>query len=90
VVYAELIGCVRYSVKAVGVSFGSADPFGLKAVSKYEEALLRSKGEGVPVKALLLCSPHNPLGMTYYIPPIVIHAQLTLQVVAIPVTCWLS
>lgn len=53
--------CV-YRVKAVGVSFGDVDPFGLEAISKYEEALFRSRREGVPVKALLLCSPHNPLG----------------------------
>ncbi|KAK2755777.1 putative secondary metabolism biosynthetic enzyme [Arachnomyces sp. PD_36] len=55
----------RAGVKAVGVSFGDVDPFGLGAVSKYEEALLRSRQEGVPVKALLLCSPHNPLGRCY-------------------------
>lgn len=58
-----------YRVKAVGVSFGSVDPFSLEAVEKYEEELLRSKREGVPVKALVLCSPHNPLGMTDYPTP---------------------
>lgn len=59
-----------YRVKTVGVSFGSVDPFSLVAVEKYEEALLRSRREGVPVKALMLCSPHNPLGMTGFPSPI--------------------
>lgn len=48
------------------MSFGSVDPFGMEAVAKYEDALLRSRQEGVPLKALLLCSPHNPLGMIGY------------------------
>lgn len=28
----------------------------------YENALLRAKSDGVAVKALVLCNPHNPLG----------------------------
>ncbi|OMP85363.1 1-aminocyclopropane-1-carboxylate synthase-like protein 1 [Diplodia seriata] len=55
----------RAKVKTIGVAFGSTDPFGLEAVAKYEEALLRSNSEGVPIKALILCTPHNPLGRCY-------------------------
>ena len=44
------------------VSFGDVDPFGLEAVDRYEEELVRSNRAGVRVRALMLCSPHNPLG----------------------------
>lgn len=55
----------RAGVKTVAVAFGSTDPFSLEAVSKYEEALLRSNSEGVPIRALILCTPNNPLGRCY-------------------------
>lgn len=46
----------------VTVSFGDGDPFDETAVEKYEEALVKLEAEGVKVKGLILCSPHNPLG----------------------------
>lgn len=44
------------------MAFGDVDPFGMDAVSKYEDALTQAKKDGVTTKALFLCSPHNPLG----------------------------
>ena len=35
----------------------------MDAISKYEEALIQAEKDGVPAKALFLCSPHNPLGI---------------------------
>lgn len=34
----------------------------MEAVQKYEQAHAEAKSKGLRVKALLLCSPHNPLG----------------------------
>jgi aspartate/methionine/tyrosine aminotransferase len=56
---------LRAGVKVVPVSFGSTDPLSLECVKKYEEALLTSQENGVTVRALLLCHPHNPLGRCY-------------------------
>ncbi|KAK7706764.1 hypothetical protein SLS57_009574 [Botryosphaeria dothidea] len=53
------------SVKTVGVPFGPIDPLSLEAIEKYEEVLLRSNSEGVTIKAVVLCTPHNPLGRCY-------------------------
>ncbi|KZF20923.1 PLP-dependent transferase [Xylona heveae TC161] len=55
----------RAEIKVVGVSFGDVDPFGLDAIAKYEEALLQAHHDGIEVKALILCSPHNPLGRCF-------------------------
>lgn len=49
-------------VKTIEVSLRNEDHFGLAAVARYEEALQRSKADGVKVRGLILCSPHNPLG----------------------------
>lgn len=56
---------MRTGAQVVPVSFGEIDPFHLDCVQKYEEALLRSNKQGVPVRALMLCHPHNPLGRCY-------------------------
>jgi aspartate/methionine/tyrosine aminotransferase len=55
----------RAGVEVVGVKFGNVDPFSLEAVVRYEDALLQSEKSGTKVKALILCSPHNPLGRCY-------------------------
>lgn len=50
----------------VPVNFDSKDPFSMEAVSNYEDALLEfQKNTGKKVRALMLCSPHNPLGRCY-------------------------
>ncbi|QRD93146.1 acc synthase [Aspergillus flavus] len=47
-------------------SFQGDDPFGPSAVIRYEEAFLKARDEdGVSVRALLICNPHNPLGRCY-------------------------
>lgn len=56
---------LRAGVKVVGVAFGDVDPCGPECVSKYEEALEEAEREGVKVRALMLCHPHNPLGRCY-------------------------
>jgi aspartate/methionine/tyrosine aminotransferase len=55
----------RAGIKVISVKFGDVDPFGVEAVPKYEDALLRSEKSGTKVKALILCNPHNPLGRCY-------------------------
>ncbi|KAF7629549.1 hypothetical protein AFLA_013263 [Aspergillus flavus NRRL3357] len=48
-----------------GILLGD-DPFGPSAVIRYEEAFLKARDEdGVSVRALLICNPHNPLGRCY-------------------------
>ena len=44
------------------MAFGDVDPFSMDAILRYEEALVEAQKDGVPIKALFLCSPHNPLG----------------------------
>lgn len=56
---------MRTGVQIVPVAFGDVDPCNSDCVEKYEEALLRSNKQGVPVRALMLCHPHNPLGRCY-------------------------
>lgn len=57
--------CVRPEVKVVPVPFDHVDPVSETAVSRYEAVLLRCRSEGIPVKGLFLCHPHNPLGRCY-------------------------
>ncbi|CAO2657098.1 Nn.00g059010.m01.CDS01 [Neocucurbitaria sp. VM-36] len=56
---------LRPGVKMVSVSFGQVDPCTVGCVSKYEEALIASEREGLKIRAILLCHPHNPLGRCY-------------------------
>ncbi|EGY23402.1 ACC synthase [Verticillium dahliae VdLs.17] len=55
----------RMHVNTVPVSFADADPLGLEAVKKYEEALLEAREKGQNIRGLILCNPHNPLGRCY-------------------------
>ncbi|KAJ5107102.1 hypothetical protein N7456_003777 [Penicillium angulare] len=55
----------RAGVGLLEVKLGEIDAFSFAAVEHYEEALLSARKEGITVKALLLCSPHNPLGRCY-------------------------
>lgn len=56
---------LRPGVKIVSVPFDQIDPCREGCVTKYEEALLASEREGVKIRAILLCHPHNPLGRCY-------------------------
>lgn len=49
-------------VQSIEVAFGDTDQFSMDAILKYEEVLNEAHKKGVPIKALFLCSPHNPLG----------------------------
>lgn len=55
----------RARAKPVLVSFEGKDPLLLEAVEHYERALQQSERDGVPIRALILCHPHNPLGQCY-------------------------
>ncbi|TDZ16069.1 putative aminotransferase aclI [Colletotrichum orbiculare MAFF 240422] len=52
----------RAGLRPVFVSFSGEDPFGPESAAKYEHALLEAREQGITVRALLLCNPHNPLG----------------------------
>lgn len=56
---------LRPASKVVPVPFHEVDPLGEDAVGKYEAALLKAKEDGITVKGLILCNPHNPLGRCY-------------------------
>lgn len=47
------------------VSTQKIDPCSPDILSCYEEALASAKQQGVTVKILVLCNPHNPLGRCY-------------------------
>ncbi|KAI1480151.1 PLP-dependent transferase [Daldinia eschscholtzii] len=56
---------IRAGVRVREVSFNGLDPFCLEAVQEYEKEYLQAQKEARCVKAILLCSPHNPLGRCY-------------------------
>lgn len=57
---------LRPGVHVVAVEFGpDIDPLSVEAVDAYEKAILDARKRGVQPKALMLCSPHNPLGRCY-------------------------
>lgn len=56
---------LRPNVDVVKVAFHDVDPMSVAAVASYENAILSARERGVTVKALMLCSPHNPLGRCY-------------------------
>ena len=69
---ATLIPNRRYSnmltgrrCKLVYTAFDKVDQFSTNCVEKYEQALLSARKEGIKIRALLLCNPHNPLGKCY-------------------------
>jgi bifunctional pyridoxal-dependent enzyme with beta-cystathionase and maltose regulon repressor activities len=48
----------------------------LESVKFYKDTLIKANQDGISVKILLLCHPHNPLGIYY--PPEVVEAYLAL------------
>ncbi|KAJ4312928.1 hypothetical protein N0V94_007188 [Neodidymelliopsis sp. IMI 364377] len=56
---------MRTGVNVVPVAFDAVDPCGDDCVQAYEAALLQSREQGISVRALMLCHPHNPLGRCY-------------------------
>ncbi|KAF5677489.1 aspartate aminotransferase [Fusarium circinatum] len=67
---------IRAGVRVREVSFRGTDPFSLEAVQEYEREYLQAQKEARCVKAILLCSPHNPLGRCY--PQDVLRAYMSL------------
>ncbi|KAL2441242.1 putative aminotransferase aclI [Exophiala dermatitidis] len=55
----------RAKVKPVLVDFGDVNPTCAAAVAAYEDAFHRSNAAGVRIRAILIASPHNPLGRPY-------------------------
>lgn len=41
------------------------DLFSLAAINKYATAVRKAESQGIKVRALWLCNPHNPLGSSY-------------------------
>lgn len=74
---------MRSRVKVQEVAFGSTDPFSLEALEHYEEAYRTAQAEGKVIRAVLLCNPHNPLGLFMMTAPMSI-ALICGQGVAIP------
>ncbi len=56
---------LRPGVETVTVPFNGIDPMSVEAVQEYDSAIFAAKERGVTVRALMLCSPHNPLGRCY-------------------------
>ncbi|OAL54267.1 1-aminocyclopropane-1-carboxylate synthase [Pyrenochaeta sp. DS3sAY3a] len=56
---------IRAQVDVREVSFGAIDPFSLEAVWEFEKEFNLATANSKVVKAILLCSPHNPLGRCY-------------------------
>lgn len=56
---------MRTGVHVVPVAFGDTDPCSTKCIAAYETALTNSNKSGIPIRALMLCNPHNPLGRCY-------------------------
>jgi aspartate/methionine/tyrosine aminotransferase len=52
----------RSKLKPVHVSLKGINPFSKEVVKHYEQELLRSERQGIKVRMLILCQPHNPLG----------------------------
>ncbi|KAL9108390.1 MAG: hypothetical protein Q9227_006850 [Pyrenula ochraceoflavens] len=63
-------------VVPVKVELKGVDPTGVDAVSRYEEALEVSEAQGIKIRAIMLSSPHNPLGRPYA--PAALEAYLRL------------
>ncbi|KAI9835737.1 MAG: hypothetical protein M1819_001915 [Sarea resinae] len=55
----------KAKVQSIFTDFDGVDQFSPKAAEKYEEAFLKAKANGVSIRALLICNPHNPLGQCY-------------------------
>jgi len=67
---------LRPNVEVIKVPFQDVDPMSLAGVANYEKAILSARERGVAVKALMLCSPHNPLGRCYSRETIIEYLQL--------------
>ncbi len=63
-------------VKPICVSMQGDEVTSIASVGHHESALIEAEKEGVKVKAIMLCNPHNPTGKCYS--KTVIEAYLSL------------
>jgi 1-aminocyclopropane-1-carboxylate synthase len=56
---------IFHRIKPIFVSFNRVDQFSPEAVQKYDDARKKAEMDGIRVRALMLCHPHNPLGQCY-------------------------
>ncbi|KAI4185046.1 MAG: hypothetical protein L6R41_004363 [Letrouitia leprolyta] len=56
---------IRSEAKLVAVSSEGKDPMSEEMVEQYEKELLKQEKAGTKIKAIILASPHNPLGICY-------------------------
>lgn len=52
-------------VKCIFTSFHGTDQFNKGGVAEYENAIMAANKEGIRIRALVICHPHNPLGRCY-------------------------
>lgn len=52
----------RSGVIPVGVDVPVGEESGIAAVDAYEKRLLECRNQGIVVRAIMICNPHNPLG----------------------------
>ncbi|KAJ4295205.1 i-AAA protease yme1 [Kalmusia sp. IMI 367209] len=52
-------------MRPIFTPFNGIDQFGSEAFPCYESALASAKQEGIDIKIMILCNPHNPLGRCY-------------------------
>lgn len=55
----------RAKITPVWVSFNGDDPFTEHSIKHWEDAYDKAITDGITVRAVMLCNPHNPLGRCY-------------------------
>lgn len=53
----------QFSVNLEHIHMGDIDQFSSDCVAAYEAGYEAATARGIKIKALLICNPHNPLGM---------------------------
>lgn len=44
---------------------GEDDVVSMAAIARHEAAYLKAESEGIKIRAVMLCNPHNPMGRCY-------------------------
>ncbi|KZO94458.1 PLP-dependent transferase [Calocera viscosa TUFC12733] len=56
---------LRNGLKPVAVPVKLEDHFSATTIPLFEAALKQAEADGTPIRAVILCNPHNPLGQCY-------------------------
>ncbi|KZT54834.1 PLP-dependent transferase [Calocera cornea HHB12733] len=56
---------VRNEIKPIPVPVKMEEYFSATTIPLFEETLKKAEADGTPVRAVILCNPHNPLGQCY-------------------------